>query len=410
MTFVNIKDSKFPTNNSQLITQTSSLKVCVLGTRGFPNIQGGIERHCERLYCQLARRVSKIIVFGRRPYTGREKYSYCGVEVVPLFCPRSKFLETFWHTFLGVWHARALRPDILHIHAVGPGLFVLLARILGLRVVFTHHGQDYKRKKWNILARIVLRLGEFIAVRFANCVVCISPLDVERLNKKRERVFFIPNGVEIKGGVGSYELGVGRDELGVGRDELGESILEKYGLEKRKYILAVGRFVPEKGFDVLISAYSKLQAIDYMLVIVGDADHKDKYSRQLKAMSKEAKNVILTGKLEPGSLDELYSQAGLFVLPSYYEGLPIVLLEALSRGLRCIASDIAQNRAVGILPPEAFFKAGDVQALAEKIKEFVDKPLTEEEKIEQIKILTKHYYWEKIAKKTLEVYKDAVEL
>jgi glycosyltransferase involved in cell wall biosynthesis len=143
-------------------------------------------------------------------------------------------------------------------------------------------------------------------------------------------------------------------------------------------------------------------------VIVGKADHEDKYSRSLKEKATKNKNIILTGFLTGKPLQELYSHAGLFVLPSYYEGLPIVLLEAMSYGLSCIASDIPANRNAG-LDDDRFFKPGDINDLASKIKEFINKPFEEEERQRQIYMITEQYDWGKIAEETLKVY-QAVKL
>ena len=141
---------------------------------------------------------------------------------------------------------------------------------------------------------------------------------------------------------------------------------------------------------------------------MGRADHEDRYSIDFKEKAVKNSDIILTGFLTGMPLQELYSHAGLFVLPSYYEGLPIVLLEALSYGLSCIASDIPANRSVGLLSDDRFFKPGDVSSLAKKIEEFFNKPLTEEEKRKQINNIAEKYNWEKIAERTLKVYKNLV--
>ncbi|OGS71108.1 MAG: glycosyltransferase [Flavobacteria bacterium RIFCSPLOWO2_12_FULL_35_11] len=380
----------------------SKLKIAVLGTRGFPNVQGGVEVHCENLYPQLVTLGCEVIVITRKPYINTDIDTYKGVKLLPLFCLKNKFLETFLHTFMGVFVARRLSPDILHIHAIGPSLFIPLARLLGLKVVMTNHGPDYQRKKWGKLAKVILKLGESLGSKWADGIICISESIADSIRKKYNRVVtVIPNGVTIPIILQS------------------EDTLKKYRLEKGKYILAVGRFVQEKGFHDLIEAFKQIQNSDFQskiqnpkskisidhwkLVIVGRADHEDKYSLGLKEKTRENNNIVLTGFLTGQPLQELYSHAGLFVLPSYYEGLPIVLLEAMGSGLSCIASDIPANRNVE-LSDERFFKAGDVKALALKIKEFVNKPLSEEDRKKQIRMISERYDWEKIAEKTLEVY------
>ncbi|MGA2775291.1 MAG: glycosyltransferase family 4 protein [Candidatus Omnitrophota bacterium] len=374
------------------------MKVVVLGTRGFPNVQGGVEKHCEHLYSELIKRGCEVTVFTRMPYMEPSKNEYKGVKLISLKCPRSKHLEAFVHTFQGVLAAKRLKPDILHIHAVGPSLFVPLAYMMGFKVIMTHHGPDYERKKWNLVAKFILRLGEKWGCRGANRVICVSSVIAENIKKKfNVEAKVIPNGVII-----SETLKT-------------DKILKKFNLEKSRYILAVGRFVPEKGFVELIEAFRQVQSSkngnnscsNWKLVIAGDADHEDKYSLGLKELAKKTPGVIMTGFLYGQDLQELYSHAGLFMLPSYYEGLPIVLLEAMGYGLSCLASDIPANRSVE-LSVNRFFTPGDIGMMAEKIKHFIDKPLTEEERTTQIKILTEKYNWDKIAEQTLEVYKSVI--
>ncbi len=306
------------------------MKIAVVGTRGFPGVQGGVEKHCEKLYTHLAEKgCCDISVFTRKPYTSLQITKYKGVTLIPVGCPRSKFFEAIVHTFICVLRARKLKPDIVHIHAIGPSFFTPIARALRMKVVVTSHGPDYKREKWSFHAKAFLRLCERIGMIFANEVIAISNNIAEDIKRNYGRdVKVIPNGVEIP------------------QPAETRKILEKYNLHERKYFLAVGRFVPEKGFHNLITAFSSLDFKDYKLVIAGDADHEDNYSRDLKEQAGKCKNVVLTGLVSDQPLRELYSHAALFVLPSYYEGLPIALLEAMSYGLPCIASDIPANKGI----------------------------------------------------------------
>jgi len=180
--------------------------------------------------------------------------------------------------------------------------------------------------------------------------------------------------------------------------------LRLLNLKRNKYILAIGRFVPEKGFHDLINAFRTTAFNDdYKLVIVGETDHPDKYSRGLRMLALENKMIVLTGPLYGAYLSELYSHAALFVLPSYHEGLPISLLEAMSYGLSCIASDIAPNRACG-LSEDRFFSAGDVRGLSKKLIEFADKPFVAEDRNRQLQLIQDKYNWGMVADKTYEVY------
>ena len=376
------------------------MRVVVLGTRGFPDIQGGVEKHCEELYPRLAALGCEVIVLGRQPYVGEAVRKYKDVIVGYLPCPKQKFLEAPVHTLLGVYGAKKLNADIVHIHGVGPALFTLLARMKRMKVVVTHHGPDYWRAKWNWFARMVLRAGEWIGCKAASEVICISGQIAQDVEKKfRRKTHVIPNGVEA----------AQPDQA-----EQADEILRTHGLERGKYILAVGRFVPEKGFGELIEAFKIASGVlrprndgSWKLVITGDADHEDAYSRKLKEQAARNPGVVLTGFLSGVPLKEIYAHAGLFVLPSHYEGLPIVLLEALRYGLSCVVSDIPANRDVG-LTEERYFKPGDVQGMAEKIGEFVSRPLSKTEREFQAQLVARKFNWDRIAEQTFQVYQKII--
>jgi glycosyltransferase involved in cell wall biosynthesis len=366
------------------------MKIIVVGTRGFPNIQGGIEKHCEQLYPRLVELGCQVTVLGRSPYTGKKSYKYQGVTIFPIACPKHKFLETILHTFLGILKAKQLGADILHIHAIGPSLLVPFARLLRLKVVMTHHGPDYERQKWNQNAKRILRLGEKWGVVLAHQVIAVSQTIAKSVLQKFDReVIAIPNGVIVCERANQ------------------NGVLKRYELEPGKYFLAVGRFVPEKGFHDLLESFHQFLSMTHnpwKLVIVGDADHEDAFSRKLKKQSRGMPGVVLTGFQSGITLQVLYSQAGLFILPSYHEGLPIVLLEALSYGSSCLVSDIPANREVN-LEEDRYFKPGDIDRITQKLSEFWLRPDTEDERRKRIQQITDKYNWAQIAQKTLEVYK-----
>lgn len=362
------------------------MKIIVIGTRGFPDVQGGVESHCEKLYPHLVNKACDVTVFTRGPYVGNKCGTYKGVKLISVACPRNKFFEAIIHTFKCVLKARMLSPDIVHIHAVGPSMFAPIARILGMKVVVTNHGPDYMRKKWNRPAKIFLKFCERMGMVFANEVIAIAGNIADDIKSKYGRkCAVIPNGVNIL------------------KTAQTDEHLNKYGLHKHQYIFAIGRLVPEKGFDDLIDAFNLGNFKNWKLVIAGDADHEDNFSRNLKAKANKNSNIILTGFIKGQSLYELYSHAGLFVLPSYYEGLPIVLLEAMSYGLSCLATDIPANKNIP-LSDERYFSTGDVRALAAKMEYLIQTTWSEDDKYKQIRMISDKYNWDHIANQTLAVY------
>jgi len=357
-------------------------------------VQGGVEKHCEELCPRLAKLGCEVAVATRSPYIPKERRlkEWRGTKFIHLWAPRQRNFEAIIHSVLATIIARLKSPDILHIHAVGPSLVTPLAKILGLKVVMTHHGPDYERKKWGKVAKMALRAGEFFGVNFAEKTIAISHTIKSEVEKKYSRKYpvCIPNGVNLPKILPPGET------------------LRKYGLKKKRYIFTACRFVPEKGLHDLISAYQKINNPEYSLVIAGDADHETDYSRGIKTKAKENKMIVLTGFLFGSSLQELYSNAGLFVLPSYFEGLPITLLEAMSFGLPVLVSDIPQLREVK-LPEYRYFPVGNSDKLAEKIEELMRRQISEEEKETQFRILKENYDWDNIASKTLAVYKSCLK-
>lgn len=361
------------------------MKIAVTGTRGIPDIQGGVETHCEQLYPRLARMGHEITVFRRKSYCERsaELANYRGVALKTIFSPRLKSLEAIVHTFLAVIEARRMKTDIVHIHAIGPSLMVPLARLLGMRVVVTNHGPDYMRKKWGRAAKMMLRAGEAAGTKYANGVIAISHEIADNLATKYKRndIYLIANGVEKPERCNETDY------------------IESLGLKQGKYVIALGRFVKEKGFDELINAWEKSNCHDeYKLVIAGNADHPDDYSRQLRNKANEA-GVVLTGFVKGKALRELMSHAALFAMPSTHEGLPIALLEAMSYSLDVATSDINACK-LPELDESDHYNTGNTDALTD----LIDRKLAAH--ITPRAYDLSAYDWDIIACETEKVYRD----
>ena len=360
------------------------MKIVVIGTRGIPNILGGVETRCQELYPRLVKLGCDVTIIRRKPYFNQKEAikEYKGVKLRDLYAVRSKNLEAILHTFMAVFVARRMKPDILHIHAVGPALLAPIARFLGMKVVVTHHGPDYDREKWGVVAKLALRLGEKAATTYANKVIVISNVIQESLREKYgcANSALIYNGVPV-----------------ISNNKSKKSYITSLGLEPGKYILAMGRFVPEKRFDMLIEAFNQIENKDIKLVIAGDADHETHYSANLKSLAKESR-VVLTGFISGEPLREVLTHARLFVLPSTHEGLPIALLEAMNFDLDVLASDILANKAVTALRQESFFKSGDLESLKRGLLEKLAKEYI------PIKYDLTEYDWDKIALQVRDVY------
>jgi glycosyltransferase involved in cell wall biosynthesis len=364
------------------------MKIVVIGTRGIPNIQGGVETHCQELYPRLAKLGCEITLITRTPYIDKKnrKSDYKNIKLKHIYAPKIKSLEAIIHTFVAVMYARIVKCDLVHIHTIGPALMVPLARMLGMKTVLTHHGPDYDRAKWGVFAKLVIRLGEYLGVRYSNEIIVISNIIGNIIKDKygRDDAKLIHNGVLI-------------NQLDTSTD-----YLKELGIKRKEYIIAVGRFVEEKGFHDLIEAWNSLESGVFKLVIVGDADHETNYSRKIKELACES-NIILTGFIKGKKLSQIYSHAYLFVMPSYHEGLPIALLEAMSYNLKVLVSDIPANLEVP-LNRSNYFKVGKTEELADKIMA----KLKQFEKPNYTQLLKSKYDWDVVAKETCAVYKKMV--
>lgn len=362
------------------------MKIVVTGTRGIPNIMGGVETHCEELFPRIAVKGHDVTVIRRKSYVRDELTEWKGVKLVDVETPKKKSFEAIIHTFRATLMARRLGADVVHIHAIGPALLVPFAKMLGLKVVFTHHGPDYDRDKWGFAAKTMLKLGESMGCRFADHVIVISDV-IKNLIAQRcgrtENVHLIYNGVP-EPEICDYP-----------------EYFEELGIEKGKYILGMCRFVPEKHLHDLVEAYARLrvngEGLKVKLVLAGDTDFEDAYSRALKQKARE-NGVVLTGFIRGKKLHSLLTNALCYSLPSSHEGLPIALLEAMSYQLPVITSAIPANLEVG-LPEACYHEVGDVETLAAKIEAIVKQPL------QRINYDMTKYNWDTIAGQVEEIYK-----
>jgi glycosyltransferase involved in cell wall biosynthesis len=360
----------------------------MLGLRGLPNVQGGVEKHVEQLALQLLKSQWTVDVIGRTPYLKQTRdYSWKGIHVLPSWAPTAPGLEAIVHTFLGVFQAARLRPDILHIHAIGPSLLVPLARLLGLNVVVTHHGFDYNREKWGFFGRMALHVGEYFGMSFANGRIAISQSVADTMERQYAvPVRYIPNGVSVD------------------CDGPDTNVLETFGLGRKRYIIMVSRIVPEKRQLDLIAAFGRLAPPDMKLVIVGNADNGSAYLEKVRAAAESTPNVVCTGVQTGDNLATLYRNAGLFVLPSSHEGMPIVVLEALAYGLPVLTSNIPANLALK-MPSDNYFPVGDIDALSRAIaaKLSTDVAVQLDAASEAI------HSWSDVCEQTLDIYWEVLE-
>lgn len=369
------------------------MRICMLGHKRIPSREGGIEIVVEELATRMVRLGHDVTCYNRgghhvsgKAVDENQKTTYKGMKLKTVFTIDKRGIAAMSSSFFGATKAALGRFDVVHFHAEGPCAMLWIPKLFGKRCVATIHGLDHQRAKWGKIARTYIMLGEKCAAKYADEIIVLSE-GVRKYFKEtynRETVF-ISNGVN--------------------RPIVREAdwIVEKYGLKKDEYILFLGRIVPEKGVQYLIEAYKDVQT-DKKLVIAGGASDSDSFYREMKKLAKEDERIIFTGFVQEQVLDELYSNAYAYTLPSDLEGMPLSLLEAMSYGNCCLVSDIEECAAV-VEDKAIVFKKSDVNDLREKLQMICDdEKLVLNYKINAAEYICNKYKWDVVTEKTLELY------
>lgn len=372
------------------------MKIAMIGHKRIPSREGGIEIVVAELSKRMAAQGHDVTAYNRKSehiagkdFEQSEKIKqWQGVKIKWVKTPDSSKLNAIVYSFFATLRAVFSRFDIIHFHAEGPASMVILAKLFRKRSVVTIHGLDWQRSKWGGFATKFLKFGERTAAKYADEIIVLSKNVQDYFIKVYDReTVFIPNGISKPD---NYEP---------------EIIKNKYGLDKDGYILFLGRLVPEKGVHYLIEAYKELDT-DKKLVIAGGSSHTKEYESELKALANGNENIIFTGFIQGKELDELYSNAYIYCLPSDLEGMPISLLEAMSYGNCCLTSNIAECSEV-CGENAVYFEQGNVQSLKSTLEEL----LKNEERVSKLKntaarYILSRYNWDNVCDDTLKLYES----
>lgn len=370
------------------------LNIAMLGHKRIPSREGGIEIVVEELSTRIVKKGHKVVSYNRSghhvagaEFDGKNLKNYKGVVLKDVFTINGKGLAAMTSSVFASLHAAFGKYDVVHVHAEGPAFMCWLSKLFGKRVVVTVHGLDWARAKWGKFASWYIRSGEKNAVRFADEIIVLSAGVQDYFKKTYGReTKFIPNGVT--------------------RPEIREAkiITEKWGLEKDGYILFLGRIVPEKGEKYLIEAFRNIDT-DKKLVIAGGSSDTEGFMNELKAMAKTDDRIIFTGFIQGRALEELYSNAYVYCLPSDLEGMPLSLLEAMSYGNCCLTSDIPECSEV-VEDKAITFKKSDVDDLKNKLERLVTNPeAVNKYKATATDFICEKYSWDDVVDKTIELYR-----
>ena len=386
-------------SGARMGNNTKKLRSCMFGHKRIPSREGGIEVVVEELSTRMVKLGHQVTCYNRgghhvsgKEFDGERLHEYKGVKLKTVPTINRKGLTAVSSSFFAALAAAFGRYDVVHIHAEGPAAMCWIPKLFGKRVVVTIHGLDWQREKWkNGFSSKYIHLGEKMAVKFADEIIVLSKGVQEYFQKTYGRkTLFIPNGVN-------------RPVL-----RKADLIKNKFGIDKDGYILFLGRIVPEKGLRYLIEAYKELHT-DKKLVIAGGSSDTDDFMQEIQTLATGDDRIIFTGFVAGQALEELYSNAYLYLLPSDLEGMPLSLLEAMSYGNCCVVSDIAECSEV-VEDKAVTFQKSNVQDLKEKLQRLCDDPATVQKyKNEAADFICSKYNWDEITQKTLEVYEDRYE-
>jgi len=372
----------------------ATLRVAMIGLRGLPASWGGVERHVEEIGARLADRGHDVTVFCRPDYAEAGLTTYKGMHLVEEGTVRSRGAEALVHSVRSSLRTLGSAFQVVHFHAVGPGLAAPLPRYLSrAAVVQTIHGLDGARDKWGGPAQALLRAGTWMSARVPHRTVTVSrSLQQHYEQTYGRRPSYVQNGV-VRGERGSEQV-----------------LRERFGLTPGGYLLYVGRLVPEKAADLLLEAFAAIRT-DLRLVLAGGSSHTDDFAARVSELAARDPRVLMPGYVFGPDLAALYEFAHTFVLPSRLEGLPLTLLEAASYELPLVLSSIPPHlevvKAQG--PGVQLAEPGSVQDLRAALERALVNQVAERAGArERSRTVLEHYDWDLATDLLEQVYADAV--
>lgn len=371
------------------------MKIAMIGHKRIPSREGGIEIVVEELATRMVEQGHEVHVYNRSGHhvsgkvydqdkKTRKKYKGVYIHTIPTF--QNGKLNAIIYSLVATIHALFCHYDAIHYHAEGPCSMIWLPHLFHIHTVATIHGLDWQRSKWSGFATKFLLFGEKMAVKYADEIIVLSK-NVKKYFKDtyNRSTNYIPNGVNQP----------------IIRPA--SIITQKYGLKKDDYILFLARIVPEKGLHYLMKAFLKINT-EKKLVIAGGSSHTNEYFQKIKKMASMDDRVIMTGFVQGQELEELYSNAYIYILPSDVEGMPISLLEAMSYGNCCFVSNIPEN--IEIAPQKLVsFQKGNITDLKLQLDKLLKCPnKIESKRITMREYVSKHYSWETVINRTINLY------
>ncbi len=364
----------------------------MIGTRGFPGQRGGAERVLESVCPRLVADGRVEVSVYCPDWLDHDGDDYRGVSLARVGGLRTKYADTFSRSLLAT--LRELRSDthIVHYHSIGSGTLAFLPRLFRKRVVVTVHALDWQRSKWSGLGKWYLRMAEWASMRFPHQTLAVSQELKDDLERRYGReVVYIPNGAEP-------------------REERPIDDIAQFGLEQDRFVLFVGRLVPEKGVHLLIDAFRALpEELGLKLAIAGPSWYEPDYVETLESMAGDDERVVFLGEADDDRLAELYSNCSVFVLPSDVEGMSLSLLDAMAYGSAIVTSSIPQNANL-VADAGVVFEAGDADDLHRRLHDVV----SDEQRRDALRVSSRaraggEHDWDKIADRWVDAFAELLD-
>lgn len=368
-------------------------KIVMIGHKRIPSREGGVEIVVDELSSRLVEKGFWVDAYNRSGYhvSGKEFDEkrgkvYNGIRLFTIPTFKNNKLNAIVYAFLATVRAIIGNYGIYHYHAEGPCAMLWMPKLFRKKIVATIHGLDWQRSKWGNFASYVLKFGEKQAVKHADEIIVLSQ-NVQQYFERQygRKTIYIPNGII-------------RPEI-----KKSNKIKDRWGLEKDGYILFLARLVPEKGVHYLIDAYKEIST-EKKLVIAGGNSHSTDYVSKIHEIAENDDNIILTGFVQGQELEELYSNAYLFVLPSDVEGMALSLLEAMSYGNCCLVSDISENTEV-VEDKALVFRKSDISDLRNQLQYALEHPeIVSDYKKNSREYICNKYNWDNVVNQTITIY------
>ncbi|HEX9984565.1 MAG TPA: glycosyltransferase [Thermoanaerobaculia bacterium] len=346
-------------------------KLAILGTRGVPPNYGGFETFAAELGKRLVARGHHVSVYCREQ--GPETWE--GIHRIVLPSLSHKYLETVSHAALSALDALRRDFDVVLVCNAANAFVLPLLAAKRIRTAINVDGIERKRRKWNILGRMVYAAGETMSVSFADAVVADADVIADYY-----REHYAARTVTI---------GYGSDFP----DEPDSDVLTRLGLQPGNYLLYVSRFEPENNPLEVVQAYEKLEDAP-PLVMLG----KGLYAHGLVAeLHRHASDKILfPGALYGADYRTLQRRTLLYIQATEVGGTHPALIEAMGSGGAVLAHDTPENREVGG-DSVGFFRFRPEESLSGTLREWLASPgLRETYRTRARKRAAERYSWKAI--------------